>query len=134
MVRFVGSRTGTLILEEVILWIGIDLLGIESMIIKIIGAGSHPMMDLKRRLSVKDLQGNAPQEQDGSVAFFSGGVDAFCTLISHREEKPTLITLWGSDISVEDIEGWKKEQDHFEDVSHSFSVDYVVVKSSFRIF
>ena len=94
----------------------------------------YPMMDLKGRLSVKDLQSNVPPEQDGSVAFFSGGVDAFCTLIRHWEEKPTLITLWGSDISVEDKEGWNKVLNHLEDVSQSFSVDYVVVKSSFRKF
>lgn len=35
--KFVSGRISTLIMEEVILWIGIEMLGIENIIIKIIG-------------------------------------------------------------------------------------------------
>lgn len=34
--KFVGGRVGTLILEEAILWIGIELLGIGNMMVKVI--------------------------------------------------------------------------------------------------
>ena len=37
VVRFLGGRIGTLVMEEIILWIGIEMLGIKSMIVKIIG-------------------------------------------------------------------------------------------------
>ena len=36
-VRFVGGRIGTLVLEELILWIGIDLLSFPTMPVKILG-------------------------------------------------------------------------------------------------
>lgn len=36
-VRFVTGRIGTLIMEEIILWLGIEVLGIGSMIVKVAG-------------------------------------------------------------------------------------------------
>ena len=36
-VRFVTGRIGTLIMEEIILWLGIEMLGIGSMIVKVAG-------------------------------------------------------------------------------------------------
>lgn len=36
-VKFTTGRIGTLILEEVILWIGIEVLGVNTMIVKVLG-------------------------------------------------------------------------------------------------
>ncbi len=93
-----------------------------------------PQMTFGGCLTVEELQDNKPQKQNGSLAFFSGGVDAFCTLIRHSEDKPTLITLWGSDVTLEDEEGWNNVKKHLEVVSESFGLDYVVIKSRFRKF
>lgn len=41
------------------------------------------------------------------VQLFSGGVDAYCTLARHIDEKPDLLSLWGSDIPYDDKNGWK---------------------------
>ncbi len=35
--KFVGGRIGTLVLEEMILWIGIEILGVNTMIVKVLG-------------------------------------------------------------------------------------------------
>lgn len=92
----------------------------------------YPMMHFGGKLIVENIQYNRPANQRGACAFFSGGVDAFCTLINHLEEKPTLITLWGADVSLSDIQGWKKVKSHLENVSDKFDIDYVVIKSQFR--
>lgn len=93
-----------------------------------------PMMEFKGRVLVDRIQDNYLRDQKGTAAFFSGGVDAFCTLIRHREEKPILITLWGSDISIKDEEGWEKVRSHLLEAGDSFHLDSVVVKSTFRKF
>ncbi len=93
----------------------------------------YPTMDLKGSLSVSDLV-DSQVNGDGSIAFFSGGVDAFNTLVKHYEEKPTLVTLWGSDVKLWDSEGWEKVTTHLKETAESFGIDYVTVKSEFRTF
>ena len=93
-----------------------------------------PMMSFDGSINVDILQHNIIPEQEGAVAFFSGGLDSFCTLIQHRSDKPSLITLWGSDVKLEDKSGWNKVQTHIEEVSELFSVSNVLIKSKFRLF
>lgn len=69
-----------------------------------------------------------------SAAFFSGGVDAFATLIAHIDEKPTLITLWGSDIDLDDTDGWEIVRNHVAHTARDFELGYVFVKTNFRTF
>lgn len=51
---------------------------------------------------------------DKVATFFSGGVDAFSTLISHIDETPELFTLWGNDILYDNQSGWKNVEKHIE--------------------
>lgn len=74
---------------------------------------------------------NPPKD---SAAFFSGGVDAFATLIAHANEKPLLITLWGSDITHDDIRGWDIVRNHAIETAAQFNTDVTFVKSNFRMF
>ena len=94
----------------------------------------YPQIDFAGKLTVGELQDNRLSNKSGATAFFSGGVDAFCTLIRHNAEKPTLIMLWGADVSLEDEEGWSNVSTHLKKISESFEVDYVTVKSNFRKF
>ena len=93
-----------------------------------------PMMDFGGEIFAEMLQDNQLQEREGSVAFFSGGVDAFNTLISHYDEKPTLITLWGADVRLDDEDGWQKVLNHIKETASEFDTNYVTVKSEFRTF
>lgn len=94
----------------------------------------YPIMELKGVLKVNQLQNNLNSNQNGSVAFFSGGVDAFNTLVSHSKENPTLLTLWGADVKFEDEEGWKKVEKHLVQTANDFNVNFVTIKSCFRRF
>ncbi len=94
----------------------------------------YPMMDFKGKLKVNQLQKNSDSNKNGSAAFFSGGVDAFNTLVSHYEENPTLFTLWGADIKFEDEEGWLKVKNHLEQTANDFNVDFITIKTCFRRF
>lgn len=97
-------------------------------------ADMYPMMKFGGKLTVGELQKNRPENQNGSAAFFSGGVDAFNTLTQHTDEEPTLITLWGADVKFEDKIGWKNVQVHLFETAKKFKTDYVMIKSCFRRF
>lgn len=94
----------------------------------------YPMICFNGKITAKTLKKNVIQSDQGSAMFFSGGVDAFCTLIRHRSEKPALITLWGSDITLDDTVGWDNVNSHSIEVSNTFDVDYIAVKTGFRKF
>lgn len=55
----------------------------------------YPMLSFKGQLEIKNIVDNSYLPDGGHAAFFSGGVDAFTTLICHRKEFPTLVTLRG---------------------------------------
>lgn len=92
----------------------------------------YPMMEFTGNIIVEQLEENHSGTDGGAATFFSGGVDAFDTLVSHENEHPTLITLWGADVKFEDEIGWNNVLDHLYSTSNNFGVDVVVVKSCFR--
>lgn len=69
-----------------------------------------------------------------SAMLFSGGVDAFSTLITHQKEKPMLITVRGADIKLNDIDGWEKVRNHTVTTAQSFDVAYTTIASNFKEF
>lgn len=94
----------------------------------------YPEVSFKGRITPKKLRDNKQEDCTRTAAFFSGGVDAFNTLISHMEEKPILVTLWGADITLEDQEGWKRVDLHIKSIALENKLDYISIKTSFRRF
>lgn len=93
----------------------------------------YPMLEFKGDVVVENVVENSAQG-NGAIAFFSGGVDAFNTLVKHVQDKPTLVTLWGADVKLSDNEGWQKVENHIKDTAKEFGLDYVYVKTEFRTF
>ena len=93
-----------------------------------------PMIDFKGSVKADEIVANNIEGQKGAVSFFSGGVDAFNTLACHIDEKPTLITLWGADVKLDDVAGWEKVEKHIKETCLEFELNHVIVKSSFRSF
>lgn len=94
----------------------------------------YPMLELKGQLEVKNIVKNSVESTKKVGAFFSGGVDAFNTLVCHFDEKPTLLTLWGADVKLTDTSGWEKVEKHLKETAKQFDVDYITIKSCFRQF
>lgn len=93
----------------------------------------YPMMDLKGNIQVEQIQKNVLQRAKESGAFFSGGVDAFNTLVCHEKEKPVLLTVWGADVKLDDEMGWKNVFSHLKETAKEFHTEYVTIKSNFRM-
>jgi len=64
--------------------------------------------------------------------FFSGGLDATSTLITHYEEKPLLINIQGSDLSTYYKKVLKKVKAYLSNVAKDFNLDITFIKSEFR--
>lgn len=95
----------------------------------------YPNMAFKGTMKVSTVEDNTKgRELSGSAAFFSGGVDAFATLISHIDEKPTLITVRGADIRLNDNAGWLNVETHTKSVATDFILAYNFTESNFTIF
>lgn len=93
----------------------------------------YPDMQFKGKVSPKQIINNQ-YAADKSAVLFSGGVDAFTTLISHIEENPSLITLWGADIAYNNVDGWKAVDKQVCDTSDLLDLDHYIVRTNFRDF
>lgn len=94
----------------------------------------YPMLHFGGTLNANAIEENCSKGCNRSIVFFSGGVDAFSTLISHKDEHPILVTLWGSDVFFDDVKGWNNVKNHISKTCRLFETDSILVKSSFRMF
>lgn len=92
----------------------------------------YPMLEFKGKINVKTIQRNVIEKPNGVLSFFSGGVDAFNTLLNHIDEKPTMLTVWGADIKISDEEGWNNVLTHIKQTAEEFSTNYIIIKSNLR--
>lgn len=67
-----------------------------------------------------------------SATFFSGGLDAWCTLVRHISETPDLILLWGADIPYTNETGWETLKGIVDETAKQLELNLITIKSSFR--
>lgn len=92
-----------------------------------------PMLEFKGKVNAQKLIDNHYEPTDEVAALFSGGVDAFATLIAHISEKPTLVTLWGADVKLTDTEGWERVSRHAHDTANQYTLpEPLLVRTNFR--
>ena len=72
------------------------------------------------------------QAQEENMLFFSGGVDATCTLVDHLEEKPALVTIWGADIPWDKEDVWQKALQFNQQVADTYGLNLLTIRSNFR--
>lgn len=92
-----------------------------------------PMLSFRGKISVKKVVTNdyVPSAECG--VFFSGGLDAYATLLMHISERPRLISLWGSDVKLTDEKGWSCVRQNVEAVAREFQLEPpIFVKTNFR--
>ena len=66
----------------------------------------YPEANFAGKLTVSEIVDCKPEKQGAAASFFSGGVDATTTLLRHVEERPHLISIWGSDVDYDNEAGW----------------------------
>lgn len=95
--------------------------------------GMFPSIKMAGNIKVNKLVKNKYTAEKAG-ALFSGGVDAFNTLVQHIEEKPVLLTVWGADVKLADLEGWDRVKQHHIKTAKKFDLTNSFVKSNLRTF
>lgn len=94
----------------------------------------YPMLEFKGKFSVQNIEENHFKNTETVAAFYSGGVDATETLIRHISEKPILLSIWGFNIVLEDVDGWNHVLTQLDSVNREFGLETVTIRSNFRTF
>lgn len=94
----------------------------------------HPKATFKGNVKVKKLVDNKYCEGERVLSLFSGGVDAVNTLTRIFDKKPLLVTLWGADVSVNDIVSWENVKEQIEIYAKNYQLNNTYVKTNFRTF
>lgn len=93
----------------------------------------HPDVAFGGKLTVKQLEKNeyVPDETKKAL-LFSGGVDAVSTLVSHIDEKPMLINVWGADVHPDDMENHRVIERDLNRFSNELKLPFMFIRSSIR--
>lgn len=94
----------------------------------------YPDIDFRGRLEIDRIVDNTYTNNGKSALFYSGGVDSAQTLISHLDENPILISIWGSDIRYDNKEGWDGLYSVVMETSEKLELTASSIRSSFREF
>ena len=95
----------------------------------------YPETEFRGQIEVgKIVPCDRKAEQGKCAMFYSGGVDSMDTLFRHLDEKPSLISIWGSDIRYDNREGWELLHRAIDEAANHFQLEDLVIRSSFRLF
>lgn len=86
------------------------------------------------KLTVGSIVECVPEKSGESVSFFSGGLDATTTLLRHLDKKPHLLSIWGSDVDFDNVDGWKIVESGLRDAAEQYGLPLAVIRSRFREF
>ena len=93
----------------------------------------YPVVTFRGRVFVDAVvQSSVSCVRHKSLCFYSGGVDAVSTMLSVLRTKPTLFTIWGTDIFFEQESAWNIVKERNRQTAESFSLPFAFVKSAFR--
>ena len=91
----------------------------------------YPNQNFRGNVLVKNIVSNS-YEGKNSCVMFSGGVDAFNTLITHINEKPDIVTIYGADIELTDQKGIYNVNKHHQDTADKLKLNYHAIYSNCR--
>lgn len=94
-------------------------------------AAMYPQIGFKGGVSAGALRENV-WDASGAAVLFSGGLDSFHTLLSHMDEHPRLVALWGADVAWDNEAGWRQVLAQVRDTARQFHLPYHVARTDFR--
>ena len=92
-----------------------------------------PQLDFRGKLIVKQVVRNKVNyAKNNTICLYSGGVDATSTMLHNIDYKPTILTIWGTDMYMEDTVAWEKVKKENQETADKFKIPFSYLKSSFR--
>lgn len=93
-----------------------------------------PMMNFDGSINATSIVDNSKNQEirKNVVCLFSGGIDAFATLLAHIGERPQMVTIWGADVRLKDESSWNNVEKHVAKTANDFNLmQPIFVKSNF---
>lgn len=90
----------------------------------------YPKLNFDGHLVIGKLVDNK-WENNKYGLLFSGGVDAFASLVAHADQHPDLITVQGSDIHLDEMDAWHRVLKQNKLVCHDFGVHQFTIQSNY---
>lgn len=82
-------------------------------------------------VEVSNIEENK-NEREKVGLFFSGGLDAYTSLVRTVSKNPYLVSIWGADVSFSNVNGWEAVHKYLKEASEKFDLPLITVRSSFR--
>lgn len=79
-----------------------------------------------------DYHNSVVRQPQGSLVFFSGGVDSLATYFRHKEENPALITVWGADCDPWNMTAWDHIWSHTKAFAERIETKAFWIRSDFK--
>lgn len=89
-------------------------------------------VDFLGKIIVKKVVENSYIPNKKVCQLFSGGVDSVATYVNIKDKLPELVTIWGSDISINNNIGWKKLEKTVKEFGKNNKNKNIIIKSNFR--
>jgi len=71
---------------------------------------------------------------DRPAILFSGGADSLTTYIRNKENNPFLVTVWGADISLKQLDAWNLVKRNIDTFAQKYGNESLIIKSNLRSF
>ena len=94
----------------------------------------YPEATFAGKLTIGRIVDCRPEKSGESATFFSGGLDATTTLLRHIDERPHLISIWGSDVDYDNETGWGVVEKGLRETAKQYDLPLAVIRSRFREF
>lgn len=94
----------------------------------------YPEANFAGKLTVRKIVDCQPSKSGATATFFSGGLDATTTLLRHIDERPHLLSIWGSDVSYDNESGWNVVETRLRETANQYNLPLAVIRSRFREF
>lgn len=96
--------------------------------------GMYPEATFAGKLAIGQIVDCRSEKNGESAAFFSGGLDATTSLLRHIDERPHLISIWGSDVDYDNETGWNVVEKGLRETAKQYDLPLAVIRSRFREF
>ncbi len=93
----------------------------------------HPQYNLTSGLKTKKVTTHTWSGKK-SLMLFSGGMDAYTTLIRHHDEEVDLVTILGADIEIADTVQWNRCLNHIKSEPFSGRLPHFIIEANMRTF
>lgn len=94
----------------------------------------YPNVEFKGDIKAHRVIENTFTDSRKVAMFYSGGLDSASTLVSHLDEKPVLLSIWGSDVKYNNETGWNLVHSAITEAADNFGLQEFVFRSTFREF